>query len=143
MSEDRANNPAEMTAREVLMAFLTEMCAWERAACKADQTARRGHQNIDPEIWAAQRDAITGKYCTPKKRVYSGPLSFGEPPQYDPETEDITEIVEESPRRMVFLTQQRAGFKNKRRFVVLNRGSQWFVDNWQWLKGDKWSRGVI
>ena len=133
-----------MTPRDVLVAFFTEMCEWERAVVQADKAARRSHQDIDCDLWRQRRKAIVTRYCTARKRAYSEPLAYGEPPQYDPATEDVTEVVQETPRRVVAYTQQRAGWKCKRRFVVVKKGDRWLVDSWQSsFDGVQWRRGII
>jgi hypothetical protein len=126
---------------DVLRAFWTAMCAWERRAWQSFKTARQVDLNV--AALSAERAAIIGEHCTPKPRVYSGPLSCGDPPQYDPDTEDVLEVVQETARRVAIHTQQRVGFKNRRKFIMLKQGDRWLLDNWQVLLGSKWSRGII
>jgi NTF2 fold immunity protein len=129
----------EMTPEAVLRAFFAAMCKWERHAFKeAEKT-----EEPDDAALLEGRNKIVTEYCTAKRRVYSEPLSYGDPPEYDPRTEDVIEVVEESPSRVVIFTKQREGFKNKRRFVLMRKSGRWLLDSWQWQDGTKWQRGII
>jgi hypothetical protein len=126
---------------DVLRAFWTAMCEWERRAFRFSQMTPLTRENVAP--LANERAAIVAEYCTPKKRVNSEPFSCGDPPQYDPDNEDVLEVVAEGPRRVVVHTQQRAGFQDRRKYVVLRRENRWFIDSWQSLSNGKWARGIV
>jgi hypothetical protein len=144
VAREKSNAPVGKTPQDVLLAFFAEMYEWERAVVQADKAARRKHQDLDCALWRRRRKAIVSRFCTARKRVYSEPLSFSEQPEYDPATEDITEVVEEKPRRVVVRTQQRAGWKYKRRFAILKKGDRWLIDSWQWsFDGVKWRNGIM
>jgi hypothetical protein len=128
-------------ALDVLRAFWTAMCEWERRAVRLARAARPAILDVAP--LAAERDAIIETYCTPKRRVFSKSVGFGDPPEYDPDNEWVLEVVAETPRRVVIHTQQVGGFQQRRRYAVLRRGDRWLLDGWQSLSGEKWVRGII
>ena len=135
-----AKSRDEMTPQEVLLAFWAAMNKWERRVIREDEKSG----DVDRKSVIKERDEIIDEYCTPKRRVGSKGLSFGFPPKFDPKTEEILEIVDESPTRVVIYTQEHAGFENKRRFVMLRQGGRWSLDSFQWqLVNKKWERGII
>ena len=69
------------------------------------------------------------RWCTDKARPYGRNGSFGQPPEYQPEHEQILETRLESPRRAVVETQQGTGFKNKVRYTLLRKAGGWWIDN--------------
>src|SRR5438105_2766503 len=87
----------DMTPAVVLRAFFSAMCLWERKAFKASE----GPRELSDAVLRKTRKAIVSEYCTPRRRVYSEPLAYGDPPEYDPDTEEILEAIEESPSRVV------------------------------------------
>lgn len=126
---------------EVLRAFWTAMCDWERRAFQLRPSPQSAALDVAQVV--AERTAIIAEYCTPKRRVSSESLTCGDPTVYDPAAEDVQEVVTESPHRVVIYTQRRAGFKERRKYVLLRRGDRWLLDRWQWLRGGKWDRGII
>src|SRR5262249_23162857 len=112
-----------MEPLDLLQAFWSAMCEWERKACRIVQAAKP----VLPGVTARGRGgaAIIAEYCTTKRRAYSQPFSCGDPTMYDPAHEEVLEIVNESANRMVVHTQQRAGFKERRKYVLLRRNDRW------------------
>jgi hypothetical protein len=142
---------------QVLKAFMTEMNQWEQDACQSspffrnspfyrDEYSKGGTlpQNLE---WEVRRQAISRdlneifvKYCSPRKRPYGRQGSFGYPPEYDPNTEEILEIVEESSRRVIIFTQQHSKFRRKCRYVLIRKNAKWLIDNKKVLLNGKWER---
>ncbi|MGL6076416.1 MAG: NTF2 fold immunity protein [Fimbriiglobus sp.] len=137
-----AEQPSPLSPLEMLRAFWTAMCEWEKRAWSTSQAAR--HVGFDPAPLLAERAMILAQFCTPKPRKQSEPFSCGVPTMYDPDIEDVLEVIEESARRVVVHTQQRAGFGERRRYVILLRDNQWRLDSWQSQSdGGNWDRGII
>ncbi len=115
---------------DVLLAFITAMHEWEKEAW---QESRRTRSDANPsayQVGVEQRmNAIFAAYCTPKKRPYGRQGSFQHPPEYDPATEKILEVVEASPQRVVIHTQQESGFRNRCQYVLLHQRGQWLIDS--------------
>lgn len=133
-----------MEAVDVLRAFWAAMYKWERRAWRLCRPSKAtGAAVLDTTPLETERAAIVTKFCTPKRRAYSEGFSCGDPTKYDPTTEDVLEVVAESPRRVVVHTQQRAGSEDRRRYVLLRRGDHWLLDSWQWECDGKWERGII
>lgn len=101
-------------------------------------------------VWAraeAAREQIFGRHCTMKRRAYSGGV-LGDQPKYDPGAERIDDVVSESARRTVVYTTRTGGVVfqgQRRRYVLIQRGDDWLVDNVQVYDGDKeaWVRSVL
>jgi hypothetical protein len=131
-----------LTPLEVLRAFWLAMCYWEKRAWSQSQAAR--HSGFDPRPLQAERATIITQFCTSKTRKQSEPFSCGVPTIYDPETEDVLEVIEESDRKVVIHTQQHSGFRERRRYVIVLREHQWRLDGWQSQSADgQWERGII
>jgi hypothetical protein len=126
---------------EVLREFWIAMCEWERKAYKSYRASKLAILDVAPFV--EERQAIIARFCTPKERVYSQPFSCGNPTEYDPENEDVLDVVQETPRRFAIHTQQKAGFQLRRKFIMLLQGDSWSLDNWQRLSNGKWKRGII
>lgn len=128
---------------QVLQAFMTAMHEWERNSYQEFEKVRNGDGD-----WISERqhrlqgiNEIFAQYCTPKDRPLGRQGSFSHPPEYDPETEQVLEIVEESKRRVVIFTQEGSGFRHKNRYVLLRKGDKWLIDNKQWFDLDgKWQK---
>lgn len=120
---------------EVLRAFWTEMNQWEVTAYRTMPPAGSGErwEKFVAEVWPAWQP-IFEKYCTPKKRVHRSSglhRSIGSPPQYDPKEEMITEVIEESPSRVVVKTLRTFPL-GEYFYVLLKRGGHWCIDSRQW-----------
>ena len=83
------NDRDEVSPKEVLFAFFAAMCRWERYAFR--RTEKVGEAEDDALLEG--RNRIITEYCTPKRRVYSEPLSFGDPPEYDPRASALQAAV--------------------------------------------------
>jgi hypothetical protein len=128
-----------------LRAFFVAMNRWERAILREHRRlakAGRPHE-LDHDHWLQQRLAIIVEHCTPKRRVYTEGLRFGDPPEYDPRREEITGVEYESAVRAVVFTKQHFAFEHTRRFVLLKRGGRWRIDNKQWQDGRRWERDIL
>lgn len=134
---------------EVLYAFIKAMNQWE---LESHFELRRilpesGHviaQHIVTE-YDQRKDQklkqIFSLYCTVRERPYGRLGSFRHPPEYDPATEQVLEIVDESKRRVIIFTQEGSGFQHKNRYVLLRKADKWLIDNKQWLDPDgKWQK---
>lgn len=129
-----------------LKQFISEMNAWEIWA--------KEHDPIDPteEEWRtfkkicnAKLDAIYGKFCTPKKRPFRRQCDFRDPPEYQPDHEEILEVNTISSSRVEIITQEKSGLENMNKYVFLKRNGKWLLDNKQWfddIKG-KWQTGIL
>jgi hypothetical protein len=116
--------------REVLLSFIKAMHDWENEAWEA---SRRARNEADPAAYIAhvqqRMNDIFTEYCTAKKRSYGRLGSFQHPPEYDPGTEQILQVVEESPRRVLIHTQQQTGFGNHCQYVLIKQRGEWRIDN--------------
>lgn len=129
----------DMLPKEVLFAFFAAMCKWERHAFR--ESEKSGEAADDALLEG--RNRIIAEYCTPKRRAYSEPLCFGDPPEYDPKIEQVLKVVEESSSRVLIFTKRTDEFEEKRRYSLLRKGGRWLLDSWQWQDGKKWARGII
>lgn len=128
---------------QTLYKFMAAMNQWEREAHQESQRILRegGSWAIKNQKDLEAMHKIFAQYCTPKDRPLGRQGSFSHPPEYDPETEQVLEIVEESKRRVVIFTQEGSGFQHKNRYVLLRKGDKWLIDNKQWLDLDgKWQK---
>jgi hypothetical protein len=113
-----------------LKGFLAAMNQWKRQAHQARQAAK--HTANPESYWPTViegMNAVFAEFCTPRKRPYGRNGAFSNPPEYDPETETILEVIEDSSRRVRIITQQATGFKNKCQYVLLKQKGQWYIDN--------------
>jgi hypothetical protein len=121
---------AAQTPEVVLRGFITAMNRWERESWAASKAAR--NTDNPASYWTLvieHMNAIFAQFCTRRERPYGRQGSFRHPPEYDPDTEQILEVVEESARRVHIITQQQTGFKTKCRYVLLKQQGQWRIDN--------------
>jgi hypothetical protein len=125
------------TPRDVLIDFITAMHKWETESWERMRRTRHDANPFSYQSGVLQRmNDIFARFCTTKDRPYGRKGSFSHPPEYDPTTEQILEIVEESPRRVSIQTQQRTGFRNRCQYVLLKEGGEWRIDNKKILYDD-------
>src|SRR5690242_15468809 len=93
---------------QILYEFMATMNQWECEAYQESQQILRegGSWATKGQKDLARMNQIFDQYCTAKKRSYGRQGSFRHPPEYDPETEQVLEVVEESKRRVVIFTQE-------------------------------------
>jgi hypothetical protein len=133
---------------EVLRGFMKAMNKWERESWKIYTESKIKNRDlvVQQQRFQESQERIFAKYCTPKKRLVAGRFgSFQNPPEYDPETENILNVDVVSKRRVIIYTQQGTGFRNKCRYVLLRKGNRWLIDNKKIFLGpyNKWIRATL
>lgn len=119
----------------VLQAFFEEMNAWEIESFPQIKAIPR--DSAKEEISAVYQpiaeklDAIFRKYCTTKDRKQGRQncTAVSSPPDYDPATQTIAEIINESSRRVSIDTIGEKRFGNKFRYILLKKDGKWLIDN--------------
>ena len=116
----------------IVQSFISEMHAWETAASIAERATRE--TNRPDSHWAdvkATVDSIFMTYCTPKSRPYGRNASFRQPPEYNPDTEKITNVDFSADGRRAFVDTFRDDpiEGGNRRYVLFRSGGKWLIDN--------------
>lgn len=130
---------------QVLRRFIADMNVWEaQTLAKSKLSPPQEHQ----QFWTEAKDSLRevfAKWCTQKERKYGRLGSFQDPPEYQPDTEEIRETVVESARRASVYTQRRSGFAFQQKYVLVKQGGRWLLDSVKWRAsdGDKWSNGIL
>jgi hypothetical protein len=142
----------EQSPEETLRAFIHAMHQWELEEHQHSSNLRirlRTETVSEEEIsrmqqaTLARQQQIFDRYCTPEPRPHGRQGSFGHPPEYDP-AETIIEVEQRSPARLHIFTQQRTGFRHKRRYVLLKQKGRWLIDSVQWQASDgSWQRDTL
>jgi hypothetical protein len=140
-----ANSDVYADPAQVLRRFIADMNTWElRIAATYKGLPPEEHQ----AFWTEARDTlreIFARWCTPKERKHGRLGSFQDPPEYQPDMEDVGETVVESPRRASVYTQRRSGFGFQQKYVLVKQDGRWLLDSVKWRAADseKWSNGVL
>lgn len=123
-------NETAKAPHDVLLAFITAMHEWEKEAWLESRRTRSDTNPSAYQLGVAQRmNAIFAAYCTPKQRLQGRNGSFQHPPEYDPSTEKILDLIEASPMRVLIHTQQESGFRNRCQYVLLQLRGLWRIDS--------------
>lgn len=125
------------TPEAVLRGFIAAMNRWEIESWAASQVAQK--TTTPDSYWPLvieRMNAIFAAFCTPRERPNGRNGVFSHPQEYDPDTESILAITDESPRRVRIITRQHTGFKNKCQYVLLKQQGQWRIDNRRTLLSD-------
>lgn len=115
------------TAKLILMNFMAEMYTWEKKYFPL--MINNANNNKYRELAKQELSDIYKRYLTPKKRKtgrLAGP-NVGSPPEYDPEAERIETISEENGR-VIILTQETTGFKERLRYTLKQVHGEWRID---------------
>jgi hypothetical protein len=113
------------------------MHKWETESWEHMRRTRNDAQSNSYHSIVLQRmDDIFRKFCTAKDRPYGRQGSFQHPPEYDPSTEEILEVVEESPRRVVIKTKQHSAFQNFCQYVLVSQRGTWRIDSRKFVRSD-------
>jgi hypothetical protein len=132
-----AETESTKTPRDVLIAFITAMHKWEVESWEHSRRTRNGANPSSYQTDVAQRmNDIFAMFCTTKDRPRGRNGSFQHPPEYDPATEQILDVAEESSRRAVVHTQQGSGFRNRCQYVLLREGGEWRIDSKKFVYDD-------
>lgn len=131
----------DLEPAEVVRRFVADMHAWEmQAAADFHATQPQGSEAFWDRARTSQAE-VFARWCTDKARPQGRNGSFAQPPEYQPEYEQILETRLESSRQAVVETQQGTGFKNKVRYTLLKKAGRWRIDNkkraranGQWVK---------
>lgn len=132
------------SAVSTLAQFITEMNLWEVQCSnelkKIDLATADLKTKLSKDI--ESMDKIFSKYCTSRKRTSNHAGVYSDPPEYDPNTEKITEVVFESKKKAVIYTRKEAGLKFTFRYTLLQIEDRWLIDcrerlglNGKWMKG--------
>jgi hypothetical protein len=136
----------ERSPEKSLKQFISDMNAWETWAKQNDPrepTEEQWQSYI--KICKEKLDSIFNELCTHKRRVYRRQCDFGDPPEYQPDLEDIIEVTALSSSRVEIITQEKSGLENRNKYILLNRQGKWLLDNKQWFDNiDKqWQTGIL
>jgi len=130
----------------VLRAFMAEMNAWERrarAAVDAYQGTKEGVPKMRP-FWT-ELAGIFDRYCIPQgdRRGPGQYRSVGMAPTYDPEGEEVLEVVPRPRGRIKISTRRTDPKASPREFVYLleRDGDRWRLARKQWLDHQGKPRG--
>lgn len=125
-----ADTNSAKAPRAVLVEFIAAMCKWEIESWEHMRRMRNAPEPFSYRPDVLQRmNEIFAAFCTIKDRPHGRHGSFQHPPEYDPATGQILEVVEESPRRVVIQTQQGSGFRNRCQHVLLQKGGEWRIES--------------
>ncbi len=129
---------------EVVRRFIADMHAWEVQTAASHRAARKSGLESPWEVTRTLLAQVFERWCTPKDRKQGRLGSFSTPPEYQPEHEPVLETSYKTASRACVYTQQRTGFKNKRRYVLLKKSDRWLIDNVKWhTHGGKWEKGSL
>ncbi|MDO4657824.1 NTF2 fold immunity protein [Kingella sp. (in: b-proteobacteria)] len=121
-------------AKAVLLAFMAEMYAWEKAATKSLRSIEYDKKLAD------DLSSIFARYCTPKKSKRCREISLGVrfPFEYKPETHPITEVQAEGKYLFFYIEEDRKGLISLLRYRMVYQNDQWRIDKKEWLNNQKW-----
>jgi NTF2 fold immunity protein len=124
------DEPAFSDPVQVLTAFISEMNRWELTSWRMSREARG---TADPSSYqkpvAEEKARIFTKYCAPKHLKFANIGGFSRPPTYDPQSEQILEVVTEKPGRVSIYTLRTSALRGKRQYVLLKKDGRWWIDN--------------
>lgn len=130
---------------QVLRRFIADMNVWEVQTLASFKGAPpEAHR----QLWAQANDTLRvvfAKWCTPRERKFGRLGSFQDPPEYQPDTEEIGETVMESACRACVYTQRRSGFAFQQKYVLFKQGGRWLLDSVKRRASEreKWSNGIL
>lgn len=150
MTEPKPNHEQESSSFtepiRILREFIAAMNQWERQCWQeyCQIRAEGGDLTMYQENVLQGMRIIFNAYCTPRERPYGRYGSYQHPPEYDPETEQILDVVEESKNRVVITTQVGIGIRHTLRYVLLRKRGKWLIDNKMVsYSNDPWSRTTL
>jgi hypothetical protein len=118
-SEQIENEPSPA---DMLLAYMRDMNAWETQWFERLNHRLQSDTPELPAFWKQvnmELEGICSRYLTLKKRSPGHGGSLGSPPAYDPDTEEVIEMVYESPGRAVIYTERQIGALFRYRHVAL------------------------
>ncbi len=144
---ENTDNPIEecdfAKPEAVLGCFMVEMNRWERESWQRLRASPSGTAVYEPI--GQELDRIFARYCTPKKRPQGRQNSLGvaSPPDYDPASQTITNVVHETSRRASVYTVDTYRFNRELCYVLIKRGGKWLLDSKKQKFVDGWERWFL
>jgi hypothetical protein len=144
MESDEANK-----ATTALVTFFEEMYLWNRSYWELSRgkSPDESHQMFQEAL--EQKRELFKRYCTTKERKFNFG-SMSDPSEYDPEKEQILDIVFTGNTKAIVLTHSTSFTDERRRYVLMREAGEWRVDNMQWKSwsdpedpAEKWERGIL
>jgi hypothetical protein len=81
---------------------------------------------------------IVAAFLTGRERAYVPSGSYSVPPEYDPATESVTQVVPKTKSQVVVHTDRTSGFGGgPREYVVKRQGEAWLIDSVSLVIGGK------
>jgi hypothetical protein len=115
---------------EVLFAFFRVMREWEIRAWERSDSTRHDpqkHEEADRLTFQELAD-IYARFCTGRPK-WQQRMSFGSPPEYDPDTIRIEQICIEGARAEITILHQSWPSKGQINvFTLLERDGEWRID---------------
>jgi hypothetical protein len=128
------SEPSEASAGAIaaLQGFFTAMNQWEIDSWRRSRQVKDGQLSHEEAtaVTAKRLDEIFAQYCVPGSLTRG--VSYQKPPEYNPEAEPILEVEEKSTTRVMIVTQQTTGFKNKCMYEVALTDGEWQVAKRAW-----------
>ena len=127
---DRADREPE----DVVRSFIAAMNRWENESARISDA-----WEITPERFNLEaQELIFDEFCTPKERKRGRLGSFRQPPEYDPELENVVKVRPISKSRVEVDTERHEfNTKIKHTYVLLKKGGAWLIDSLK-REGESW-----
>jgi hypothetical protein len=105
---------------------MLEMNRWELDCATRSRQERQGELSTDEEYRIANEELedVFRAFC--KHRPKRG-VVFRKPPEYDPDAENILNVVEESSTCVKITTQQTTGFERKCVYELRSVKGEWLI----------------
>ena len=141
MTDAEAINVSDPGA--VVASFIVAMNAWEIETAASHSRAKQTGSMADYNLPLLAE--IFDRHCTVRDRPrgrLSAP-SFQRPPEYDPRTETIVEVVEKDQRTANVETIRGAPLGGRYRYTLHRSRGQWRIDSVACLFGETWQKGTL
>ncbi|HEY1013290.1 MAG TPA: NTF2 fold immunity protein [Herpetosiphonaceae bacterium] len=98
------------------------------------------------DAWQQMRDELSpiiAAFCTPPRPRGGKPAYFSvsQPPEYDPTSLVIGDIIQPDTRTVIIMTEEIHGREYE--YVLKRRGGQWFIDQRRHWDQGRWRRGDL
>lgn len=113
--------------RSVLIAFMKEMREWELRCAKRERKCDEGGMEYEDAAALGTSDylAVFNRFCS--RDAVPREYFFTEPPDYDPEGEEILEEKEVLPGRIEIRTRQSYSHKKSHIFSIVSEDGEWRI----------------
>ncbi len=139
-------------ARQVLASFFEAMNQWETESYRSRETRTRPDGTFDAgkrrKFRRERLDSlqeIFDKYCTTRHRKYdrTAGFSYGYPPDYDLQIEEIVSLEMPTKSRIVIETKKSGIIMERRQYVLLKVKGDWLLDNKKWWFDGGWQNSIL